>query len=217
MAAQLRIQGASIVLRGSFSPAMFHPAWFAANNLIRSQEADAARVEIVHSKVAAFTAEWLQLTVTEDRFQAGTAQESSYDPLRDLVLGVLSLLSSIPLRQLGLNCDFHYEFLTAEAWHAVGHRLAPKQPWEPLLQEPGMLNLTMQGKRSDGRNGHNQVMVGPSAKFPTGIYINVNDHYELESGTDGLRGVNDAAQVLAERWRQSLAKGREIADALVTE
>ncbi len=217
MTAQLHIQGASIVLRGDFSPAIFHPAWFAANGLIRDQEADAAKVELVHSKVAAFTAEWLQLMVTEDRLQASTTQQSYYDPLRDLVLGVLSLLPSIPLRQAGINCDFDFELATVEAWHAVGHRLAPKQVWTEVLKEPGMRSLVIEGQRTDGRRGYVQVRVEPSNAFVRGIHVHVNDHYELGPETRGMFGTSDATQILAEQWRESLASGRTIALAVVAE
>jgi hypothetical protein len=205
------------VLRGDFSPAIFHPAWFAANGLIRDQEADAAKVDLVHSKVAAFTAEWLQLMVTEDRFQASTTQQSYYDPLRDLVLGVLSLLPSMPLRQAGINCDFDFEFATVEAWHAVGHRLAPKQAWTEVLKEPGMRSLTMEGQRADGRRGYVQVLVEPSSAFVRGIHVHVNDHYELEPETRGMYGTSNATQILTEQWRESLARGRVIALAVVAE
>jgi hypothetical protein len=217
MAAQLHIQGVSIVLRGDFSPAIFHPAWFAANGLIRDQEADAAQVELIHSKVAAFTVEWLQLMVTEDRLQASTTQQSYDDPLRDLVLGVLSLLPSTPLRQVGINCDFDFELATAEAWHTVGHRLAPKQVWSAVLKEPGMRSLTMEGQRADGRRGYVQVRVEPSSAFVRGIHVHVNDHYELEPETRGVYGTSHATQILTEQWRESLTRSQAIALEVVAE
>lgn len=217
MLAQLHTQGASIVLRGDFSPAIFHPAWFAANGLIRDQEAEAAKIELVHSKVAVFTAEWLQVMITEDRFQASTAQQSYYDPLRDLVLGVLSLLPSTPLRQAGINCDFEFEVSTVEAWHAVGHRLVPKQPWTKVLKEPGMRSVIVEGQRTDGRKGYIQVRVEPSSAFARGIHVHVNDHYELEPEKQGLHGTSDATQILVERWRDSLAQSHAVALEIVAE
>jgi hypothetical protein len=40
------IQGISIVLLVDFNPKIFQPAWFAAQNLIRQQEADEATIHI---------------------------------------------------------------------------------------------------------------------------------------------------------------------------
>ena len=192
----MQIQGTSIVLRGSFNPAIFHPSWFASNGLIRRQEAEAAKVEIVHPKVAVFSAEWLQVNIAEDRFQVATTQEPFYEALRDLVSGVLDLLSHTPLSAMGLNRDFHYGLQSEAAWHGVGHRLAPKQDWEDVLEEPGMSSLTMQGKRPDHLEGYIRVKVEPSAQVKYGVYVNVNDHYQLKSGDETSAGTREAMGIL---------------------
>jgi len=76
------IQGVSLVLRGDFTPAMFHPSWFAVQGLIGKEEAEVADVKIVHPDVTAFEMEWLRMRITRDRFQAATAQEPYYEVLR---------------------------------------------------------------------------------------------------------------------------------------
>ena len=93
MRPQLDIQGVNIVLRGHFNPAIFHPSWFAAQELIGQLEADEAAIELIHPEAAIFNTDWLQIRVVRNRFQAGTAQEPYYEPLRDLVVGVFSFLS----------------------------------------------------------------------------------------------------------------------------
>lgn len=77
MRPQLKIQAVSIVLRGQFNPAMFHPVWFASQNLIRPQEAESADVKIIHANLAVFDVEWLQVSITPDRFIVATGQEGS--------------------------------------------------------------------------------------------------------------------------------------------
>lgn len=42
------IDGSSIVVLGSFNPAIFHPLWFKINQLIRPEEADSAKLEVTH-------------------------------------------------------------------------------------------------------------------------------------------------------------------------
>ncbi len=215
MLTQLYVQGATIVLRGPFSPAIFHPMWFAAHDLIRSQEAEAAKVQIIHPDAAAFTAEWLQLNVTQDSFQAGTSQEAYYEALRDLVIGVLNLLSHTPLRVMGLNHDFHFGLPSEDTWHSVGHRLAPKRDWEDVLQQPGMLSLTMEGKRPDHLEGYIRVKVEPSARAEYGVYVEVNDHYQLKSD-DARAETRDAVQILAEQWAASIQRSKSIAEKIVS-
>src|SRR3712207_1383849 len=108
MQLQVGLEGATVVLLGSFNPAIFHPAWFAANGLIREEEARAAEIEIVHPNAAVFRTEWLVIESARDRFLATTILDAYYEPLRDLVVGVLDLLSHTPLTAMGLNRDFHY-------------------------------------------------------------------------------------------------------------
>ncbi len=149
MPPQLELQGATIVLLGSFNPAIFHPAWFAANDLLRQKEADNANIEVTHIEVAAFSTEWLQINCTRERFQATTIQQAFSESLRDLVLGILTLLSHTPVKAMGLNTEFHFRVPSERYWHDVGDRLAPKPDWVNILNNPGMRSLIMEGQRSD--------------------------------------------------------------------
>ncbi len=54
MSQNLVIQSVNIVVLGKFNPSIFHPAWFAAQNLIRTKEADAANIQIVHPEASFF-------------------------------------------------------------------------------------------------------------------------------------------------------------------
>jgi hypothetical protein len=65
---QLELEGASIVVLGSFNPRIFQPLWLSANNLIRPEEADAAKIEIIHREISIFSTEWFNLQVTDGSF-----------------------------------------------------------------------------------------------------------------------------------------------------
>ena len=210
---QLQLEEASIVVRGQFNPAIFHPSWFAAAELIRKQEADAANISIVHPTTTVFTAEWLQVRATQDRFQALTTQVPYYEALRDVVIGILEF-SIPPLRSMGFNLTSHYRLASVESCHAVGHRLVPKKDWEGLLDEPGMRNVTMEGKRGDTWAGYIQVQVQPSMQFQPGIFIAVNDHYQLAIGEEPVRDMTGAKNILQSQWTVSIQKSREISRRL---
>jgi hypothetical protein len=216
MRPQLAIQGVNIVLRGNFNPVIFHPTWLAAQGLIRFQEADAAEIEIVHPQIAQFTAEWLQISVTTDRFQASTTQEPYYEPLRDLVVGIFDLVVQTPLTVLGINRNFHYRLESESAWHAVGHRLVPKQDWKEVLLNPGMLTLVVEGKRPDNLEGYIRVKVEPSAKVTSGVYIEVNDHYALPSASESPSSTREALAIVSEQWTRSMQQGLQIAEKIVS-
>jgi len=209
-------QGLSIVFRGNFNPAIFHPSWFASHDLIRSQEVDAAQIQIVHPDAAVFKAEWLEINVVRDRFQASTVQESYYEVLRDLVISVIDLLSHTPLRVMGVNRAFHYQLRSEEAWHSVGHRLVPKADWEKLLKKPGMKSLIVEGARPDVLEGYIQVKVEPSTEVPYGVFVEVNDHYKLKQSDAAISETSVAMQILSKRWSESMKRSLSIAQKIAS-
>ena len=60
---QLEIEGHSIVLLGSFNPQIFQPSWFGNEGLIRKEEADSAKIEIVHRDLVSFSTETFRVEV----------------------------------------------------------------------------------------------------------------------------------------------------------
>ena len=208
------IEGVGIVLVGSFNPKIFQPAWFAAENLIRKEEAQEANIQIIHPQVASFSLDWLHLQVTDEQFTATTTQSSFYEPLRDLVFGTFRLLRHTPIRMMGLNRDFHFRMPSEEAWHAFGHRLTPKELWASVLKEPGMRSLTMEGLRPDDLLGYIRVRVEPSIRISPGVFINVNDHYAVKE-VETSRGCDEIIDILAREWKRSLDRSAEIVSSLL--
>ena len=72
------ISGTSIVLAGSFNPAMFTPAWFELHGLLPQGTADIAQLEVAHPQATAFNAEWLHLNVMTERFLVETSKRLTY-------------------------------------------------------------------------------------------------------------------------------------------
>ena len=211
---QIQIEGTSIVLIGFLNPAIFHPSWFAAHNLLRAEEADAANINIVHPDVASFKTEWLEVNVVRERFQISTVQESQYETLRDIAVGILGLLSHTPIRVMGINRDFHFDLVTEERWNGLGHRLVPKQDWDPLLNKPGVQTLVVEGVRPDDFKGYLRVTVQPSTRIKYGVFIEVNDHYVLKMDEKEADGANMARLILSEKWNESMNRGSDIARAI---
>jgi len=211
---QIKIQGVSIVQLGNFNPAIFHPSWFAAHNLLRTEEADASTINIVHPDVASFKTEWLEVNIVRERLQIGTVQESYYEALRDLAVGILGLLSHTPIRAMGINRDFHFNLVTEDLWNRLGDRLVPKGDWNSLLKKPGMQDVTVEGNRTDGLKGYLRVTVQPSAQVKFGVFIGVNDHYVLKAEEKETDGADKARTILSERWGESMKRSFEIAQEI---
>lgn len=206
----------SIVLVGNFNPAIFQPAWLAAKGLIRESEATAANIEIIHAEVAQFRAGWLHLVVTTNKFVASTSDPAHHLPLRDLVAGIFDLLDQTPTHRLGLNRSVHVDLGDDDAWHALGHMLAPKEPWMDILEQPGMRAVLMQGVRMDGGAGRTFFRVEPSQKYPHAAFIDVNN--EIMPAQPERPNGNTAFFVgcINENWERVLKESSESIEKLVT-
>ncbi|VAW30994.1 hypothetical protein MNBD_CHLOROFLEXI01-5069 [hydrothermal vent metagenome] len=209
-------QEVSIVVRGDFTPAIFQPFWFASNNLIKEAEAEAAQVKILTPTVTDFSAEWLSLNVVTNRFQIKTEQEPYFEPLRDLGIGLFTLLPDTPLRVMGINSNFVYNLHSEDDWHSLGHRLTPKEAWNQILDSSGMRAVIIQGERSDDYDGYIQVSVQPihNEEVEFGVFVAVNDHFVLaeENRSDKAQEV---IEILSQSWTNSMERGLEIAKKAV--
>jgi hypothetical protein len=219
------IEGASIVLLGSFNPRLFRPEWFSKSKIIGEKEADSARVEIIHEQIAIFALDWCQIRVEQNRFQI----ELNNPPLiraHDLVLKTFKeFLSHTPIYKLGLNRHVHFNVRSFETRDAIGAFLAPKEPWgdwapkmkgsERILRG-GMRNLTMvQRDREDGYKGEISATVQPSARLiERGIFVTINDHYELGDEAS-ITGTEKAMEVVEKFWEPSMERADHIIDLVM--
>jgi len=171
---------ASIALAGKFNPAIFQPAWLAAKGLLRESEASAATIEVIHPEVSQFRVEWLHLSVTRERFTATTSDPSHRAPLRDLVAGIFDLLDQTPTTVLGLSRAVHVDLPDEATWHALGHFVAPKEPWGDVLTKPGLRSLLMQGTRDDGLPGRMFFRVEPSLRYTHAAFLDSISEYAAD-------------------------------------
>ena len=71
------LSSSSVVMTGAFNPAIFQPSWFARNNLITNDEADSAKVGVIHGQVSQFETESFILQATTERFAVVTKTQRS--------------------------------------------------------------------------------------------------------------------------------------------
>ncbi len=204
------VEGVAVVLLGDFNPAIFQPAWFAAQGLLRNEEGTGATIELIRPEIVRFSLEWLQLEVVRDRFVAITVQGLSTETLRDLVVGTFRILAHTPVRSMGINREIHVRSDSDADWHTVGDRLAPKEIWDGLLSKPGMRNLVMEGVRDDGHPGYIRVFAEPSQRVRPGVFFRVNDHFDIE-GYKSEQGAAPVVKILEEQFDAS----RQRSDRLI--
>jgi hypothetical protein len=205
------LEGWSLVLVGSFNPGIFHPLWLEKFNLISKEEAEKAELQIVQSEVSAFKVGVVDLFVRPDKFQINTMDPTAMLQVRDMGVGCFKVLDQTPIRQMGINRMMHFKMPSVDSWHAVGHKLAPKQIWEGLdLESPGTLNVEIQGHRQGSPAKYSRVQVQPSQKIESGVYVRTNEHFEVDS-PDPQKFVN----WLNAEWEPCQKFGRELAENLL--
>ena len=108
-----------------------------------------------------------------------------------------------------------FQFESEEAWHAIGHRMAPKADWERVLEQPGMVQLAVRGARKDVSADQINIRIQPSGT--RNVLVAVNQHYHLE--TDERPDVRDrhqeALRVLREDWNSFTNYAMESALSLI--
>jgi hypothetical protein len=195
---------ASVVVRGSIDPGLLTPAWLHGEGLLALNEAVLAEMEVVLPDVVKFSADILQVAATRDRLIVRADNELNFEPMKDVAVGILRKLPALQVGKIGINHDRRYAFVDVDAWHAVGHLLAPKEAWQGALEEPGMLAVVMQGARPDDRAGYIRVRVESFSDEDTqfGVVVDINDHFDVERDGSLVDGA-EAADLVQAQWRDS--------------
>jgi hypothetical protein len=213
------INGAGIVLTGSFNPAIFQPAWFARQNLLPQTEADTADVKAIVHQFCDFETGRFHIQVTNERFAVLTKADANPAPLRDLVLGTFYILEHTPVSALGLNRHMHFSLPSMDVWNQVGHKLAPKEPWKEIMKgHIGLRALIIQnesappeGETALPKGATLTVKLEPSTQIKYGVYFDTNENYPAPA-TDGLKSL---MEVVRERWEGAYDDAHQIADRIL--
>ena len=197
MRVQAERDGVAVVLRGSFNPAIFTPAWFVLHELLPASAADPETLKVAHPQVTQFSFDWLALRVTTDLFVAESAQ-APHIRACDLVLRVFKEhLYHTPLRLMGINRTVHVPVSSLAELDRIGRALAPVAPWGRYIEEleldgtsGGMTTLRMSQLQPKSRPPGSEIniTVGPSSLIGggrVGVDIQVNDQYAADNPDNG--------------------------------
>ena len=209
------MESASIVLIGSFDPAILHPQWFAKQGLLRGSEADDAKVDMVSSALTVVRFAWFTLEVMDSRFVARTTDPAQNHALQECVSGIFALLEFTPVVAMGLNSDRHVRAPKEDVWTALEERLAPRDLWADVLPGPregtcALQSLSVTGARPDSPAERLDVTMQPSRKYRPGLFVATNEHFRFDEGTSAA----DAMQVLRENWNAALTYSNDVTNRL---
>ncbi len=206
-----KLSSLSIVLIGKFNPAIFQPEWFAREKLISDEQANSIKIKLIHSELVVLEDENFLLNATLDSFSIRTDKDDYFKMLKDLSINIFTLLRHTPLHSMGINRNLHYELDDEKVWNNIGHKLAPKEPWKNLLNDPGMLEVHMQGGRDDDYSGNINVSVQPYQRFKYGVHIRVNDHFDAIDSNNS----SELIGYLSDVFDKSMEQANKIANTLI--
>jgi len=212
----LQIQTLSLVFLGEFNPVIIQPFWLSSKKLIREQEAQTAKIELIHNELVRYELDWVFVEISKNRFVLKTSKEPYFEPLKDLGLSIFEILKETPIKALGINHIFHYALTNEKTYYEFGNKLAPLSNWNSFLNDPRMLQLEiLEEKRKDGLEGYYRVRIQPSdQKLNTkyGLSININDHFSLKSGETGRN--KELLNSLKNNWIASSKRAIEVTEEL---
>ncbi len=200
-------EGVNVVLMGAFEPWVLQPEWFATQGLFTQAEASGTNVQENTDDRVAFKTDVFDVTAKRGHLLIGTTRPRSLLRLKEVVSGMLALLQP-NITRLGINRGTHFRLPSVEAWREIAQRLAPCQDWG-LLPDVTMRELTVQGSRLDGRPGSVIVKVEPSVQVGPGVYIQVNDQFEV-ANRPSAEGCTAAERIITESWGRSMNQAEAI-------
>ncbi len=165
----------------------------------------------VSPEVTVVQSEWFNLQVTTDRFSLESRDPRKFLPLRDLAAATFGILEHTPIRAFGFNSHQSFQLESTEAWHKFGHHFAPKKSWSSILDQPGLLNLTIQGMRSGCSAERIQITIQPVASIENGLAISLNEHYAVKEFDDDEEP--SSADVLVDALEQGWVAFHEYSNA----
>lgn len=224
MRIQPELNTANITLLGDFNPKIFRPDWFLAEGLISAAMAEAADIEVVHSEIVKFKADWLLIQVEKRRFIAQT-DDAPYVRVADLVSRTFGeLLTHTPVGIVGINRLVHFPVRDRETLDRVGKALAPQEAWGewgPQIEgtpekHGGLRSITMEQRNLDDRfKGFILAKVEPSRELAgRGIFVNINDHYEVEDPAN-VTGCKQIVDIVASHYEDSRRRAEWIIDQIM--
>ncbi len=224
-----KISAASIVALGHFNPVIFGPDWLKDKEIVVGNDFENLQISIVHPEIVSYNMPWGNFQADRNILNIGTTREPLVR-VHDFFVRCFQFLPETPIRAVGINREVHFETASEAARDHVGDVLAPKEFWGDFVQSEGqktggVRSLTVEQSiakggrllRADGTFGYIRARVEPSVPLDTryGIFVEVNDHFDLTTPPDRLSNGRAVADLVAEQFERSIANSERLIDRVM--
>ena len=212
MDSRYKTYGLNCRLNAPVNPTLFHPQWLRANQLISDPEAESAKIKLLSENFTLVQIGNINLIVTDTTISLDTIDQSCFEPMRDLSIGIFTVLEAIPIKQIGINTHIHFELPNEEEWHHFGHTIVPKTYWNDIVEKPGTQKLVIKAKNPQSEKGAINITVEPSVRFPHALYIEINNHSEFPDASNA----QDALMSLKTNWNDIVQQSKNMVEKIVS-
>lgn len=187
--------GLHLVAEGHLNPAILVPRWFGNEGLLREEEVRIAESNLeANSSFAAFRTRDFSFVVTYDRLEIFSNNEGMEPVIRDLLLGIFTLLRHIPLSSLTISRFAHLASSqnpeTRPDWSAV---VSPHR-FEPILGNYEVVNISAVGTEGPvPQDAEVTISLQPSKDLNATLFVECRYGYELAD--DGI-STEEASELL---------------------
>lgn len=198
------IKSLDIIILGSFNPSIFQPYWFSLKGLIREEESENAKINIIHSSFVQFNLDWCSFSITDSKFQISTTDEVNFDLLKDLVVSTFNILRETPLTALGVNYTYNFSLENEKNYIKFGEWLSNLSFWQEIDNNYKLITLeTTKPKKENGELGSQRIRITPSnlPRLKFGVSINFNEHIQFKNNPEVLSSKNDLISLFENKWK----------------
>jgi hypothetical protein len=184
---------------------------------------------ITHPDLVSYEMPWGSFQTDRNNFSVSTTREPLVR-VYDFFVRCFQFLPETPIRAVGINREVHFETPSEAARDHVGDVLAPKDFWGDFVQNGaqktgGVRSLIMEQSipkegrlmRTDGRFGYVWARVEPSMRndIRYGIFVQVNDHFDLVTAPDRLSNGRAVSELVAEKFEGSMENSERLIDRVM--
>ncbi len=180
------LEGISLVVVGNFNPAIFHPLWFAAHDVLSVDEANEAEVQLMSDELVIFNTEWFQWRAFAQRIMIDVSDLSRVREAVDLLTNTFNLLGHTPIKAFGLNRNCHVRLESFESLDHLLQTAAPPGLWSDVIKGPRPSSVTVESEveKTDSLQSRLEVQLERSKRVLPGLFAEINRHYQVRSARD---------------------------------
>jgi len=224
-----QVSAASIVAIGHFNPLIFGRDWLKDKEIVVGSDFEKLNTLIAHPDLVSYEMPWGSFQTDRNNFTITTTREPLVR-VYDFFVRCFQFLPETPIRAVGINREVHFETASEAARDHVGDVLAPKDFWGDFVQSGGQKtggvrslimeqSIPKEGRlvRTDGRFGYVWARVEPSNRrdIRYGIFMQVNDHFDLVTAPDRLSNGRAVAELVTEKFEGSIENSERLIDRVM--